>query len=194
MTGSKTHPGEALAQNLEDQTEGYHTYAHLLQAQRKAMLQGNIAHLSEANALVDTVVTELLRLEVDREAWVQSILEDAGARRRHPSDGWLTRPRAPEPTVKCEELARHLPPDTAQRVLKARDALKEILSATERAVKVNQALAENGQRMVAATLASMTLVANRDPRNRLFTYTRSGATQSPFGKGRQTRNLVNRSA
>jgi hypothetical protein len=184
------NPGEALAHNLENQIAGYNAYAGLLEEQRQALLHSNIPRLEAANSAIDAAVSALLQLEVDREALVLNILETAGLYRRRPEEAWLTR-TASAPVVKCEEIAAHLPPAQAQRLLQARDTLRAILTATQNALRINAALAENGERLIAVTLAAVTSVAGRSSRDSHFTYNTRGQSLLPR---RQIRSLVNRKA
>jgi hypothetical protein len=184
--------GENLVRNLESQADGYRTYAGLLAEQRQALMQGDLERLGRSNAAIDAAVSDLLRLEVDREIVVRSILEAAGKPRR-PDSGWFTRPAEAESAVKCEELAGHLPPETGKALLRARDTLRAILQEIERAARINAALAQNGQRLIATTMASLTTVPGNDSRERLQSYNPRGEALSASGR-RQIRNLVNRSA
>ncbi len=184
------NPGHALARNLEMQTEAYRDYLVLLRDQRHALIHGAMAHLAEANAAIDGVLARLLQLDVDREAWVAAILEKAGLYRRSPTEGWFTRP-AVKPSAKCEELVPHLEAEAARRLLAARDALRPLLREAQDTARINTALAENGQRLVAATLSAITSVAGRSPAERHRLYTRQGQSQL---HRRQLRSLVNRKA
>ena len=76
--------------------------------------------------------------------------------------------------------------------MKARDGLRAALDEIRSTVKINSALADNGRRLIATTLASLTNLAGRST-DRLSTYSPGGRSLPPDGR-RQVRNLVNRSA
>ena len=89
-------------------------------------------------------------------------------------------------------MAARLDPDTGRALLAARDRLRAVVDGVQRAASVNAALAGNGERMIAATMASLTTLAGQGAA-RHRTYSRDGQAQGPSGR-RQVRNLLNRSA
>ena len=184
--------GESLARNLEEQSARYRAYATLLREQRQALLKGDMTGLETANASIEEEVSRLLELEVERESLTQSLLEAAGVRRSPFREGWISRPQDPEPPVKCEPIAEHLPPASAGRLLQARDGLHGALEEIRSTVRVNSALAENGRRLIATTLASLTNLTGKGA-ERLSIYSPGGRTLPTDGR-RQVRNLGNRSA
>ncbi len=185
-------PGAALTNNLLEQAQQYQYYGEKLKEQRQALLHGNLVDLAEVNIRIDTVVSELLRLEVDREGLVRIDMEMLGIAKPF-QEAWFSRASLPELPIKCEELATHLSRVQAQNLREAREILRDRIQAINRDVQVNAALAQNGQKLIATTMASLTTLAGDRTKDRMHTYSQQG--QSLYASGRrQVRNLLNRSA
>lgn len=171
--------GESLEANLRAQLALYGGYVESANRQKLALVNGRLAENQGVNAESERILSALGALEADRIGLVEKI---AAARPGLPAEA---------AKVKCEVLYPFFSPDLALRVKAARASLLKTVEELKRVMAVNQALAENGSRIIHTTIGIMTSVVGRNRNEKMAaTYTRKGAINP--GKV-QIRNLVNRS-
>jgi hypothetical protein len=158
-----------LIANLRAQLGLYQ--AHLAQArrQRLALVNRQLAENLGANREIEKLLFELSCLEEERIACTGKI---AG------------------PGAKCEDIYPLVSPETAAGLKDCRDALAGAMAELKGILAVNQALIENGSKIIHTTIGILTSVAGRTKADRMGVYTAKGGVN--YGKV-QIRNLVNRS-
>lgn len=168
---------ERLTANLGSQLELYRNYLGLAQRQRMALVNRRLSENLDANAEIDKLLNALAGLEQERISLTESILGPDRA-------GDASTP------VKCEAIYPLVSAGAAARLKGRRDALVEAVGELRRILGVNQALIENGSRIIHTTIGILTSVAGRTKADRMGVYTAKGGVN--YGKV-QIRNLVNRS-
>lgn len=171
--------GESLEANLKAQLSLYRDYVETAQRQKLAMVNGKADENNAINAESEHLLATLGALEADRVGLVEKIL--------------ATRPGlvADAARVKCELLYPFFSPALALRVKAVRAGLLKAVEELKRVMAVNQALVENGTRIIHTTIGIMTSVVGRGKQEKMAsTYTKKGAIN--VGKV-QVRNLINRS-
>lgn len=171
--------GESLEANLHAQLSLYRDYVEVATRQKLAMVNGNLSESNGINAESERLLAALGALEADRTGLVGKIL--------------AARPGISEDAarVKCELLYPCFSPALALRIKGARSSLLKIVEDLKRVMSVNQALVENGSRILHTTIGIMTSVVGRGKQDKMSqTYTKQGAIN--LGKV-QVRNLINRS-
>jgi hypothetical protein len=167
---------DKLTANLRSQLELYVAYKALAERQRLALINRRLAENVDVNGEVDKLLNSLGGLEEERIALTGSIIGRAAGDASTP--------------VKCEAIYPLVSADRAARLKDCRDALVEAVGELKRVLAVNQALVENGSKIIHTTIGILTSVAGRTKADRMNTYTAKGNVQ--YGKV-QIRNLVNRS-
>ncbi len=181
-----------LAENLLLQAARYREYRRTLLLQRQALLRNRIEELEAANEALESQTAQLQDAEEERLSWTRALSEALeGKRSARAYEGWLTRPAETEALPRCEELAARLDSDHATALMAARQELRESLDGLDRDQALNTRLAQNGSRLVHATLAALTHLDGRPGGSRLSTYARNGAGAPTGG---QARRLFNRKA
>lgn len=171
--------GESLEANLKAQLSLYRDYVETAQRQKLAMVNGKADENNAINAESEHLLATLGALEADRVGLVEKIL--------------ATRPGlvADAARVKCELLYPFFSPALALRIKAVRAGLLKTVEELKRVMAVNQALVENGTRIIHTTIGIMTSVVGRGKQEKMAsTYTKKGAIN--VGKV-QVRNLINRS-
>lgn len=192
LTGQALQAADRLAENLLLQAAQYRDYRRTLLLQRQALLRNRFEELEAANEVLEAQSARLQETEEERLTWTRALAESLdGKRAARPFEGWLTRPPEAENLPRCEELAAHLDPDHATALMAARQELRESLDGLDRDQALNTRLAQNGSRLVHATLAALTHLDGRPGGSRLSTYARNGAGAPTGG---QARRLFNRKA
>lgn len=166
-----------LIGNLAAQRALYADYVVQAGRQRLALVNRRLQDHSDVNAEADSLLNSLGALEEERISITAGIL---GPRR----------PGAASTPFKCEEIYPLVDPAQAARLKACRDALIGIMAELKRELAINQALVENGSRIVHTTIGIMTSVVGRTKAEKMNTYTAKGGVH--VGK-MQIRNLVNRS-
>ena len=171
--------GESLEANLRAQLALYRDFVEVANRQKLAMVNGRVSETAGANGESEHLLTTLGALEVDRAGLVGKII---AGRPGIPGDA---------AQVKCELLYPFFSPALALRIKSARASLLKAVEELKRVVAVNQALVENGSRILHTTIGIMTSVVGRGKSDGMAqTYTKKGAIN--VGKV-QVRNLINRS-
>jgi hypothetical protein len=179
-----------LSDLLLTQAENFREYRKALMRQREALLRNRVEELISANEAVETISTLLQENEDERMDWTRNLSELLeGKRMPRPFEGWLTRPDEEEDLPRCEDLAGKLNSEYGSALMSARQELRKALIGIDREQNLNTRLAENGRRLVHATLAALTHLDGRPGGSRLSTYSRTG-TGTPTGG--QARRLFNR--
>lgn len=168
---------ESLIGNMEAQLKQYVAYIVQANRQRLALVNRRLAENQDVNHEADRLMNNLAGLEEERVKITASLV---GPRLM----GAVSTP------VKCEAIYPLVGADQAKRLKECRDALLEAVGKLKQALAVNQALVENGSRIVHTTIGIMTSVVGRTKAEKMNTYTAKGDVR--VGK-LQIRNLVNRS-
>jgi hypothetical protein len=165
-----------LIDNLRAQLGLYVAYRGLAERQRLALVNRRLAENVDVNGEIEKLLHSLSGLEEERMGLTREI---AGAR------------AAGEPSaLKCEAIYPLVSAASAARLKECRDALVEAVGALRQILAVNQALIENGSKIIHTTIGILTSVAGRSKADRMGLYTAKGGVN--YGKV-QIRNLVNRS-
>lgn len=167
---------DRLIANLRAQLALYSEYRAHAERQRLALVNRRLAENIDVNALVDSLLTKLSGLEEERLRLTDSILG--------PRAGAASTP------AKCEAIYPLVSTGCAARLKECRDALVEAVGELRQVLSVNQALVENGSKIIHTTIGILTSVAGRSKADRMGLYTAKGAVN--YGRV-QIRNLVNRS-
>jgi hypothetical protein len=166
-----------LIDNLRSQLGLYADYRALAARQHKALINRRLAENLDVNGAIERLLHALSGLEEERIRLVSAIL---GPRRA----GEASAP------VKCEAIYPLVSAGNAASLKECRDALVETVGELRRALAVNQALIENGSKIIHTTIGILTSVAGRSKADRMGLYTAKGGVN--YGRV-QIRNLVNRS-
>jgi len=170
-----------LIANLRSQLALYADYRGLADRQRLALVNRRLPENVAVNDAIEKLLHSLAGLEEERIRLVTSILGPRGT-------GDASTP-APAP-MKCEAIYPLVSAGSAARLKECRDALVEAMGALKQILVVNQALIENGSKIIHTTIGIFTSVAGRSKLDRLGLYTAKGSVN--YGRV-QIRNLVNRS-
>jgi hypothetical protein len=168
---------ESLIGNMEAQLKLYIAYIVQANRQRLALVNRRLVENQDVNHEADRLLNDLAGLEEERIKITESIV---GPR----SMGAASTP------VKCEAIYPLVGADPAKRLKECRDALVEAVGQLKHALSVNQALVENGSRIIHTTIGIMTSVVGRTKAEKMNTYTAKGDVRVAK---LQIRNLVNRS-
>jgi hypothetical protein len=179
-----------LIGNLRGQLGLYATYRALAERQRTALINRRLADSLDVNGEIEKLLHNLAGLEEDRQGITSAIL---GLRKA----GDASTPAAAAPAssaasspAKCEAIYPLVSSESAARLKECRDALMESMGALRQTLTVNQALIENGSKIIHTTIGILTSVAGRSKADRMGLYTAKGGVN--YGRV-QIRNLVNRS-
>lgn len=188
--------GEHLVSLMDALIEGHQALVPLIKAQRQALVQNRIADLAAANEELDAALAELERLETDRQALASKIHRLGEIEGRSAGVSLRVSPWAPEaewdqPAVKLEDLMEFLPPVLGAELQGRKKRLTGELLRLKSELGVNTALAENGTRVVHATLGILTSVVGRTGPDRHQIYGSKGKAQ--YART-QIRSLMNRRA
>jgi hypothetical protein len=170
--------GEKLEANLRSQLALYRDYLETANRQKLAMVNRSLEGGREANLESERLLGALAVLETERLAHIEKIASTRPGLPRNPVQ------------VKCELLYPAFSPALALRVKAVRASLLKVVEELKRSMAVNQALVENGSRIIHTTIGIMTSVVGRNQSEKMSTYTKKGAVN--VGKV-QIRNLINRS-
>jgi hypothetical protein len=163
-----------LIENLRSQLVLYRAYRAQAERQRQALVNRHLAENLGVNAEMEKLLFELSKLEEERIAATEKILA----------------PRAEAARAKCEDIYPLVSPENAARLKECRDALADAMADLKGLISVNQALIDNGSKIIHTTIGILTSVAGRTKADRMGVYTAKGGVN--YGKV-QIRNLVNRS-
>ncbi len=166
-----------LTENMGSQLGLYRTYRGLAERQRLALVNRRLSENLDANSEIDKLLNALAVLEAERIDLTESIL------------GLRMAGDASTP-AKCEAIYPLVSAGAAALLKETRDALVEAVGELRRILGVNQALIENGSKIIHTTIGILTSVAGRTKADRMGVYTAKGGVN--YGKV-QIRNLVNRS-
>ena len=170
--------GESLEANLRAQLSLYRDYVETANRQKMAMVNGRLAENNEINVASEHILITLGALEADRAGLVEKIASGCAGLSRNPAG------------VKCELLYPFFSPGLALSIKSTRASLLKTVEELKRVMAVNQALVDNGTRIIHTTIGIMTSVVGRTRSEKMSTYTKKGAIN--VGKV-QVRNLFNRS-
>lgn len=158
-----------LIANLRSQLDLYRSYYTKAERQRQALVNRHLAENLGVNGEIEKILFELSGLEAERVECTEKIVG---------------------PGAKCEDIYPLVSAATAARLKECRDALTRAISDLRAILSVNQALIENGSKIIHTTIGILTSVAGRTKADRMGVYTAKGGVN--YGKV-QIRNLVNRS-
>jgi hypothetical protein len=179
-----------LIANLRSQLGLYRTYQAQARRQRQALVNRHLAENLGANGEIERLLFELSGLEEERIACTDKLVgpraQAVGAASAKAAGPEAARAAA----AKCEDIYPLVSPASAARLKECRDALAEAVADLKGILAVNQALIENGSKIIHTTIGILTSVAGRTKGDRMGVYTAKGAVN--YGKV-QIRNLVNRS-
>lgn len=171
-----------LINNLRSQLGLYTAYRGLADRQRTALVNRRLADNLDVNGEIEKLLHDLAGLEEDRIGITSAIL---GPRKA----GDASTPAASAP-AKCEAIYPLVSSESAARLKECRDSLVEAMGALRQSLAVNQALIENGSKIIHTTIGILTSVAGRSKADSMGVYTAKGSVS--YGRV-QIRNLVNRS-
>jgi hypothetical protein len=160
-----------LTANLRAQLGLYQAYLAQARRQRLALVNRQLAENLGANREIEKLLFELSGLEEER---LECTAQIAGT-----AEG-----------AKCEDIYPLVSPEAAAGLKECRDALAGTMAELRAILSVNQALIENGSKIIHTTIGILTSVAGRTKADRMGVYTAKGGVT--YGKV-QIRNLVNRS-
>jgi hypothetical protein len=166
-----------LVANLQAQHQLYLSYLDQANRQRMALVNRRLSENQSVNMEVDLLVNSLAGLEDERIALTAAIVGP------HKTGAAST-------PVKREALYPLVSPESAGLLKAAREALLKTVADLKHALAVNQALVENGSRIVHTTIGIFTSVVGRSKSEKMNTYTALGNVKVAK---LQIRNLVNRS-
>lgn len=166
-----------LISNLESQLKLYVAYIVQANRQRMALVNRRLVENQDVNQEVDRLLNALGGLEENRIRITNSII---GPRLM----GAASTP------VKCEAIYPLVSAEKAKRLKECRNLLTASVGELKQTLATNQALVENGSRIVHTTIGIMTSVVGRSKAQKMNTYNAKGDVR--VGKI-QIRNLVNRS-
>lgn len=164
-----------LVANMRAQLGLYLSYREQADIQRLALVNRRLSENQGVNLEVDKLLNSLAVLETERIALADAILGKRG--------------EASAP-VKCESIYPLVQPALAAELREVRSALLDAVAALKQVLAVNQALVENGSKIIHTTIGILTSVVGRTKSEKMNTYTAKGGVN--VGKV-QIRNLVNRS-
>jgi hypothetical protein len=127
--------GARLIENLGSQLELYRAYREQAERQRQALVNRRLAENVDANGAIEKLLHSLAGLEEERLKLTNAIL---GPRKA----GDASTP------AKCEALYPLIGSAHAARLKECRDALVEAVADLKGILAVNQALIENGSRII----------------------------------------------
>jgi hypothetical protein len=168
---------EKLIANLKSQLDLYVSYQDQAKRQRLALVNRRLSDNLDVNHEVDKLLNSLAGLEDERIELTVGII---GPRKA----GDASTP------VKCEAIYPLVRAELAASLKACRDQLLAAVGELKRSLAVNQALVENGSKIIHTTIGILTSVVGRSKTERMNTYTAKGNVN--VGKV-QIRNLVNRS-
>ncbi len=167
---------EKLITNLRAQHGLYVDYLEQAKRQRMALVNRRLAENQNVNHEVDKLINSLAGLEEQR-------LEITAALLGRKSGDAST----PAKVDSIYELVRA---DLAAELKQCRNDLVDTVAELKQVLATNQALVENGSKIIHTTIGILTSVVGRGKAERMNTYTAKGNVN--VGKV-QIRNLVNRS-
>ena len=166
-----------LIHNMRAQLALYVNYREQANVQRLALVNRRLAENQGVNAEVDRLINSLAALETERLRITESII---GPRKAGDAS-------AP---VKCEAIYPLVSAANAGDLRQVRGELLDAVAEVKQVLAVNQALVENGSKIIHTTVGILTSVVGRSKADKMNTYTAKGGVN--VGKV-QIRNLVNRS-
>ncbi|MBW8887003.1 MAG: flagellar protein FlgN [Fibrobacteres bacterium] len=170
-----------LIDNLKSQLGLYAAYRGMAERQRTALINRHLADNLQVNGEIEKLLHNLAGLEEDRVGITSAIL---GSRKAGDAS---TPAHAP---AKCEAIYPLVSHQNAARLKECRDALMGAMAALRQTLIVNQALIENGSKIIHTTIGILTSVAGRSKADSMGLYTAKGGVN--YARV-QIRNLVNRS-
>lgn len=171
--------GQALVENLKAQLGIYVAYLGEASRQKMALVHGRLDEINDVNGSSDRLLSPLADLESTRMGIVENLLSAF--------PGQLALAAG---SLKCEAIYPLLNPSLAGKLKACRESLLKAVEELRQVLAVSTVLAENGSKIIHATVAIMTSVSGRGRLDRMNTYTAKGAVH--VGKV-QIRNLINRS-
>lgn len=174
-----------LIENLRSQLGMYAAYRGMAERQRTALINRHLPDNLLVNGEIEKLLHKLAGLEEERLGITTAIL---GARKAGDASTPAAAPAASP--VKCEAIYPLVSPQSAARLKECRDALVASVGALRQTLIVNQALIENGSKIIHTTIGILTSVAGRSKADSMGLYTAKGGVN--YGRV-QIRNLVNRS-
>ena len=165
-----------LTDNLKAQLALYVAYLEQAKRQRMALVNRRLTENLDVNHEVDKLINSLASLEEQRIEITVAILG------RKTGDA--------STPAKVDAIYPLVRADLAASLKECRDALVVAVADLKQVLTINQALVENGSKIIHTTIGILTSVVGRTKTERMNTYTSKGNVN--VGKV-QVRNLVNRS-
>jgi FlgN protein len=163
-----------------------------LDRQRHALVQGHIEQIEAANLECEGLCAELERFENERESLTARLDRMGRGLPATPRvNAWSTEAELKGLPVRLDEVLPHLPENVRAAIEDPRKRLKGMIPEVQRKLRINAALAQNGSKVVHATLGIITSIVGRQGPDRHQIYGAKGTTR--FGRT-QVRSLLNRSA
>jgi hypothetical protein len=168
-----------LIANMRAQLALYIAYRGQADVQRMALVNRRLNENQGVNLEVDKVLNSLAGLEAERIVLTASIIGTRAA-------GEASTPGS----VKCEAIYPLVSAANAIDLRAVRGELLDAVAELKQLLAINQALVENGSKIIHTTIGILTSVVGRTKADKMNTYTAKGGVN--VGKV-QIRNLVNRS-
>lgn len=170
-----------LISNMRAQLALYIAYREQANVQRMALVNRRLSENQGVNGEVDKLLNSLASLEADRREIAAAILGPRKAGDASTPD---------HPPVKCEAIYPLVSAAQAVELREVRGELLDAVAELKQLLAINQALVENGSKIIHTTIGILTSVVGRTKADKMNTYTAKGGVN--VGKV-QIRNLVNRS-
>lgn len=188
LQAAGSHLAEILARMIEKQE----LLSLALERQRHALVQGHSEQIEAANLECEGHCAELERLEHERESLTARLDRMGRGLPTTPRvNAWSTDAEWRSLPIKLDEVLPLLPEAVRQAIEAPRARLKSMIPEVQRKLRINAALAENGSKVVHATMGIITSIVGRQGPDRHQIYGAKGTTR--FGRT-QVRSLMNRSA
>ncbi len=186
------HAGRQIAAILNALLQKQALLDSALDKQRQALIQGKLEAIEESNAEVDAVMADIERIDLERDSLAMRIARIArGETEPQRVNPWSLEAEFAPSTVKLDDLLECFPNEVCDSIEESRQRLKAMIPVTRHKLRINHALAQNGSKIVHATLGIMTTIIGREGPDKHQTYGSKGTTQ--YGRT-QVRSLLNRRA
>lgn len=182
--------GARLVDLLEQLFERYGAVAETAKRQRSALIRGKQDEIESVNQEAESLSSEISFIEVERAQLAARLYALVQGRDIHPRESFSYESDAQwDAPVKAETLMPFLPSAVAKAMMDVRIRLRERLMDLRKEFAVNATLAENGRRIVHASMSLITSVIGREGPDKHQFYGQKGKAQ--FART-QVRSILNK--
>ena len=142
---------EGLYTSLEKLKELYQAYLEIAREQRQALINHNLTKNQQLNRSCESILEEMSYWERNRQEKVEKLAS------------YFEVPI--HEGLRLDDIAVYLERKTAEKLFRTRAALKEILQELRRVLHSNQALAENGRKVIQKTFSIITSTKVKPDKN-----------------------------